>query len=176
MGGNRIQDHSYIASGKINVKIVDNHTNIVFLESFFRFKQTKNNSTLFGNTINWKMLILKKKIENEISYSLQEISNSVLNIDTTNYAGNDVIEEASLLGVGMIDDSWGGASNMDSSTVYQVGNNWYFKPTQYLAVEGQSDVGIFASGEMWGRYAGRGVIEVLSGIDVTTTNVGEDLQ
>ena len=54
LGGNRIQDHSYIASGKINVKIVDNHTNIVFLESFFRFKQTKNNSTLFGNTINWK--------------------------------------------------------------------------------------------------------------------------
>ena len=86
---------------------------------------------------------------------------------------NDVIEEASLLGVGMIDDSWGGASNMDSSTVYQVGaTHWYFKPTQYLAVEGQSDVGIFASGEMWGRYAGRGVIEVLSGIDVTTTNVG----
>ena len=83
-----------------------------------------------------------------------------------------LIEEASLLGVGMIDDSWGGASNMDSSTVYQVGDIGTFKPTQYLAVEGQSDVGIYASGEMWGRYAGKGVIEVLSGIDVTTTNVG----
>ena len=41
LGGNRIQDHSYIASGKINIKIVDNHTNIVFFGKFFRFKQTK---------------------------------------------------------------------------------------------------------------------------------------
>jgi len=171
-GGNRIQDHSYIASGKINVKIVDNHTNIVFLESFLDLNRQKI-TPLYLEIPLIENVDIKEKIENKISYSLQEISNSVIEIDTTNYAGNGVIEEASLLGVGMIDDSWGGASNMDSSTVYQAdATHWYFKPTQYLAVEGQSDAGIFASGEMWGRYAGRGVIEVLSGIDITTTNVG----
>ncbi|MGI6465989.1 MAG: hypothetical protein ACOXZZ_00015 [Sphaerochaetaceae bacterium] len=170
-GGNRIQDHSYIASDKINIKIIDNHTNIVFLESFLDLNRQK--ITPFYLEIPLiENVDIKEKIENEISYSLEEIKNSVIEIDTTNYAGNDVIEEASLLGVGMIDDSWGGASNMDSSTVYQVGEKWYFKPRQYLAVEGQSDVGIYASGEMWGRYAGKGVIEVLRGIHVTTTNVG----
>lgn len=171
-GGNRIQDHSYIASGKINIKIVDNHTNIVFLESFLDLNRQKI-TPLYLEVPLIENVDIKEKIENEISYSLEEIKNSVLNIDTSDYEGNPIIEEASLLGVGMIDDSWGGASNIDPSTVYQANNNhWYFTPTQYLAVEGQSDNGIHASGEMWGRYAARGGIEVLSGIDVITTNVG----
>lgn len=169
--GNKYQDKSYNASNKIKIQLIDNYTNIVFLESYLDINQQRIIPPYLEVPL-IENVDIKEKIEQELSYSLQEISNSVLDIDTSNYAGNPIIEKASLFGVGMIDDSWGGANNMTPNTNYQVNGITWFKPTQYLAVEGQSDSGIYASGEMWGRYGGRSDIEVLSDISVTKAAVG----
>lgn len=153
LGGNRIQDHSYIASGKINIKIVDNHTNIVFLESFLDLNRQKI-TPLYLEIPLIENVDIKEKIENEISYSLEEIKNSVLEIDTTNYAGNDVIEEATLYGTAMLDDSWGLDPNKESVLIYQGDGRIAGYPEQWLRVTGNSDDKIYASGEYWGELGG----------------------
>ena len=70
---------------------------------------------------------VKEKIENEISYSLEEIKNSVIEIDTTNYAGNDVIEEATLYGTTFLDDSWRLDPNKDDSVLIWQGGEQGFR-------------------------------------------------
>ncbi len=153
-GGNRIQDHSYIASGKINIKIVDNHTNIVFLESFLDLNRQKI-TPLYLEIPLIENVDVKEKIENEISYSLEEIKNSVIEIDTTNYAGNDVIEEATLYGTALLDDSWRLDPNKpDSVLIYQGGGRVAGYPEQWLRVTGNSDDKIYARGEYWGELGG----------------------
>ncbi len=153
-GGNRIQDHSYIASDKINIKIIDNHTNIVFLESFLDLNRQKI-TPLYLEIPLIENVDIKEKIENEISYSLEEIKNSVIEIDTTNYAGNDVIEEATLYGTALLDDSWRLDPNKpDSVLIYQGGGRIAGYPEQWIRVVGNSDDKIYASGEYWGELGG----------------------
>lgn len=154
LGGNRIQDHSYIASGKINIKIIDNHTNIVFLESFLDLNRQKI-TPLYLEIPLIENVDIKEKIENEISYSLEEIKNSVIEIDTTNYAGNDVIEEATLYGTTFLDDSWRLDPNKeDSVLIWQGGDRISGYPEQWIRVTGNSDDKIYASGEYWGELGG----------------------
>jgi len=152
--GNKHQDKSYTASNKIKIQIIDNHANVVFWESYLDTNQQRIippylEIPLIENSD------IKEKIEQEFSYSLQEISNSVLDIDTSNYAGNDVIENTSLFGTTFFDNSWGLDFGLTPDQwVYQGGGRQAAYPIQWLCVQGDGDSRIYARGEYWGELGG----------------------
>ena len=100
------------------------------------------------------MLMLKKKLKMKFLIHWKKLKNSVIEIDTTNYAGNDVIEEATLYGTALLDDSWGLDPNKESVLIYQGGGRIAGYPEQWIRVTGNSDDKIYASGEYWGELGG----------------------
>lgn len=152
--GNKHQDKSYTASNKIKIQIIENHANVVFLESYLDANQQRIvppylEIPLIENSD------IKEDIEKELSYSLQEIVDKIVPIDTTNYLGNDIIESTTIFGTTFYDRGWGLIPEAHNSQwIQQGGGIRAAYPRQWLFVQGDSDSKIYATGEYWGELGG----------------------